>query len=938
METHPRGLGNLTSQPQYIPSNTLIARYAAPMFRPAIFILASLIVLQTLIKVWDSPLLLKSLLGFSIVIYTLVFIGRMRMKKETEHHFYTPHIQFIRGQASLICVTILILFLAAFGYYNHILWLLYILATLIISEHNSTPVALMTLLEVALVYVLATYLGWGIYTQNWQSPWSFWQANNSLGEHILGIWLITIVFHYLVRNIQGRDRAIAQQEKWRNRITEKWALTDNTSEKRQDLLDVISEITGGMAQLWQPRLLDGMLLDAKGEQAPIQITKASDNNQPVLWLRNRHRHKSEIGGCRLLPDPPPHPDASVQTIFPIRSQDSPHDLLGVLDIVCLQDKVPEYKIKSACHEINGLINDMRLLLINTMQHERQQLLWTLSLNLHHRANVSALCQQVVNDIVGELGFDFATISLVDTNEDLIRGEAECQANWIKNSIHPLSRNTSSREDIQSRTIRQGTTHVNNGKFEPCLDGKIWHKYQHRQFTRVWVAIPDPAISSQYPAVGTIEAGFDLRHRKTIPRDRILLLEQYACHIGLALADARAHQRTRELAEQLTTLQTLSHKMQQASAYFDLQQMIELIGESAKKLLEADIVMIYTLDQETKDIQLVYLTEQALQGNGTLHVSLGADILNYLYTNKCDHFSQEARQDELLVNLKNGRLSRQQRTFTQRQNIKSFAGLPLLDKRQNILGFLCVNYKVRREFHTEFKQIIKLFAAQAAVALEETYSHRLSRRLAISRERNHLKAELHHTLSQNLFGLAQYTNTVYRYAQTGDMVKMIQNLEKLKETTDESRESLHYMLDALEESPNGDTHFVEDLKAYIRRMQLLYPKVTIHFSPTFNEGVPSQIQFYLLRIVIECLNNALRHAQCSHIFITDQTRKFGGIELYIRDDGIGFNVSKARQNGHVGLSTMEHYAQQINSNLSIQSEEECGTQIQVSVPSFTYEAA
>lgn len=933
MKTHPYGLGSLITQPQFTPSNTLLARYAAPLYRPIIFLLAAIIVAETTYKLRDGPPFLILVLGASIIIYTIIFALRMRMKKATEHRYYTPKIQFIRGQASLFSVTLLIFLLALFGYYNHILWLLYVLAILIICEHNSTPVAFTTLMEVTLLYVFVTYLGWGLNTQNWIHPSAFWQANNSLGEHILGIWLITFVFHYLVRNIQGRDRAIDHQEKWRNQITEKWALTDEPDAKRQNLLSVVEEITGGSASLWQPRLKDGMLLNENGEQAPPRLVKAVEYNQPIMWLRQPNRRKKHMPPCLVLNDPPPHEEAAIQAIFPIRNQYPPNDLLGVLDIVCLQEKVDDHKIANACSEIGKLNNDIRLLLINMMQHKRAQLLLTLSLKLHHRADVHALCQQVVDDIVNELGYDFATISLVDNNEDLIRGEAECQADWIENSIHPLSRNTSRHEDIQCKTIRQGTTHINNGKFEPCLDGKIWYKNQHWQYTRAWLPIPDPAISSQYPAVGTIEAGFNRQHRETIPPDLILLLEQYAFHIGLALADAKAHQRTKELAEQLTSLQSRSHQIQQATVYFNLPQMISLIGESAEKLLDADIVMIYTLDNDTQQINLDYITEHSVQGHGELQVSLGADILNYLYQNKQPYFSQDARQDKLLVNMKNGRLNRRQRTFTQRQNIKSFAGLPLLDKKQNLLGFLCINYRTRRQFHEEFKQIIKIFAAQAAVALEDTVNHHLSRRIAIAQERNHIKTELHHTLSQNLFGLTQYTNTVYKYAQNGDVGHMIPNLDKLKDTADKSRETLRDMLNALDHTSDDSVSFVQELGDYIRRMDMLHQKVAIYFSHAHAEDVPSQIQFYLLRIVHEGINNALRHAQCQHIYILYTVEDTGGIDLLIQDDGIGFNVVKARQNGHFGLSSLEYYAQKINSFIKIKSEEACGTEIKVTVPPF-----
>ena len=930
MNEYPRGLGSLVFQSQYNSSSTWLARHAAPYFRPIIFTLAALIVAETAFKLRRAPVLVPLTLVGSLFVYGVVFVWRMRMKKSVERRFYQPRVQFVRGQASLLSVTFLIFVLAAYGCFNHMLWLLYVLATLLISEHNQTRTALLTLLEVAVLYVFVSYLGWGIYTRMWSDLLSFWAANDSLGEHILGIWLVTIVFHYLVRNIHGRNRAYDQQQKWLNLVTEKWALTDDPQEKRRALLEQVEELTGGIAVLWLPRLRDNQLRSAGGEEAHPDIVEAAAQTKPTLWLRDNGIKDRQIGSCRVIGGPPPDEHASVQIVFPIRQLEAPFELLGLLDIRCLHERVSDDKLRTACDDVMKIMNHARLLLINSRQNERQQLLWTLSIKLHHQLSVAELATQVVNDVVEELGFDFATISLVDDDEKLIRGVAQRNASWIAQSIHPLTTRSELKEDVQSKTIREGLTRINNGKYAQHLDGKIWHKHQHWRYTRAWIPIPDPAITAPYPALGTIEAGFERTQFESIPRDLIQLLEQYACHVGLALAQAETQERTQELAEELKMIQTLSQKMQRAAAYFEPYQMIQLIGKSAEKLLSADIVMVYTWNEEAQKLELAYQTMGSLKGHGHLFVSVYTRVMHQLYTDRRSYFSSDARQDPLLVNMKNGRLDRADRTFTQRQNIKSFAGVPLIGKRDNVLGFLCINYKRRREFHHELQQVIKLFAAQATVALEESYSHRLSRRIAIARERNYLKAELHHSLSQNLFGLTQYVNTAYKYAAVGQTDLALLNLGKLKAAADQSQESLHDMLNALEELSNGHIHFVHELEGYIARMELLHPHVAIDFQYGSDEMAPNQVQFCLLRIVREALNNALRHAQCRTIQISYHVDAAKGVDLVIQDDGIGFDAIKARLNGHYGLGTMDYYAHLINSSLMVNSHEDGGTRIQISV--------
>ncbi|MBK8989882.1 MAG: GAF domain-containing protein [Chloroflexi bacterium] len=930
MSDQPRGLGSLIFQPQYIPSSTWLARHAAPYFRPIIFVLVTLIVAETAFKHRHAPIIVPRTLVGSLAVYSAVFIWRMRMKKSVEHRFYHPHVQFFRGQISLLGVTLIIFVLATFGVYDHMLWLLYALATLLISEHNQTTTVILTLVEVAFLYFFATYLGWGLYTGEWLRGLAFWETNNSLGEHILGIWLVTIVFHYLVRNIHGRNRAYDQQQNWLNLATEKWASVGDPQEKRRAFIKQIEELTKGKAELWLPRLRDGVLRNEEGEIADPRIPEAASQAQPVIWLRSQMLVGKTIGSCLVREGSPVNEWASAQVIIPIRRSEKPHELLGVLTISCEQEQVSEYKLRTACDELMKMLGHIRLLLINSRQHEQQQLLWTLSIKLHHKLNVTEVAKQVADDVVQEFGFDFAAVSLVDDAENLIRCVADRNTMWGRNSIYPLSPQSGSKENIQSRTVREGISRFNDGKYSQYLDGKTWHQQQLWRYVRVWVPIPDPALTSPYPALGTIEGGFERSHQETIPQDLIHLLEQYACHVGLALANAEAHQRTQELAEELKTLQSLSQKMQHAAAYYEPYQMITLIGKSAEKLLKADIVMLYTLNEDTHELDLAYQTADAIRGYGQILISMYTRVMHQLYTDRTSYFSSNARQDPLLVNLKDGRLESGVRTFTQRQNIKSFAGVPLIGKREDVVGFLCINYRRRREFHHEFQEIIKLFAAQATVALEESYSHRLSRRIAIARERSHLKAELHHSLSQNLFGLTQYVNTACRYAEAGQTDMLLVNLGKLKATADQSQESLHDMLNALEEAPDGQISFIHELGDYIARMDLLHPHVDICFEYTSGEMVPSQVQFCLMRIVHEALNNALRHSQCRMVQIVYRVDAANGVELIIRDDGIGFNVIKARQNGRYGLGTMEYYAQQVNSSLTVNSHEGEGTRIQISV--------
>lgn len=924
MNRDTAGLGSLVNKPHYVPSNTRFARYAASNYRPVIYFLTTLIIVVHIYKYRAAPMPAKFGLVFAILGYTAVFIWRMKMKRKTEFYFYKPKVQFIRGQASIASVSIMIFLLAAHGYYDHMLWLLYVLATLLISEHNSTSVVLFTLAEVAGIYGAVSYLGWAWLTSDWMNIGKFWVDNDGLGSHILGIWLITFVFHYLVRNIHGRDKAFERQQKLLELATGQWMNAGKPHEQRAALVQYVENFTEAKVKLWIPRLRDGKYFNDAGLEAPQQTVTLAEEGLPTILCQIPFAGQKNRE-YQLLFEPPINQKAHAQIIIPIPPIDAPQELMAILDIQYIDTVPSEYKLEMDCSNLLKLIHHAQLILLNSSKTEQSQLEWSLSFQMHSLLNTKQLSQRVADDMVEQLGFDFATVSLVDDDEDLIRCVAGCNAKWVEASIHPMSG-----DDVQSQVIKRGKTILNNGKWKPYFDGRIWNRFKHARMSRVWVPIPDPSPHAPYPALGTIEAGFLHRHRKLIPNHLIHQLQQYAKHAGVALANAELHERTADLATGLTLLQEISREMQRAAAFYGPYQMIQLIGESAEKLLNADIITLYTFDEKTEQLDLAYKTVRAIRGKGRLSINLRSGLLHQLFTTRKSYYSSHARRDPILVNLKDGRLNCKDRTFTQRQNIKSVAGVPLTGKRDNIIGFLCINYCRRREFYAEFMQIIELFAEQATVALEETYEHRLARKVAIAQERNNLAAELHHALSQNLYGLKQYARTAQIYVQRNDLNRAMVNLNKVKESASWSLEELQDMLNYLHEYPNGHIDFVKELTEYIKRMKLLHPKTEILFNHSVEDIVSNQVQFYLLRIAREGINNALRHARSCSITIYYAVKAGGRTELTIQDDGIGFNVDKAKQSRRFGLGTMDYYARQINSSLHVISREGGGTCIQINV--------
>ncbi len=100
------------------------------------------------------------------------------------------------------------------------------------------------------------------------------------------------------------------------------------------------------------------------------------------------------------------------------------------------------------------------------------------------------------------------------------------------------------------------------------------------------------------------------------------------------------------------------------------------------------------------------------------------------------------------------------------------------------------------------------------------------------------------------------------------------------------------------------------------------------------NLPGSIALTCFRIVQECLTNAMRHAKATRIAVRASLSN-GAIHLDIRDNGLGFNVTRALERGSrgasVGLLSLQERVRALDGTLTFESDPSRGTTILVHVP-------
>jgi len=240
-------------------------------------------------------------------------------------------------------------------------------------------------------------------------------------------------------------------------------------------------------------------------------------------------------------------------------------------------------------------------------------------------------------------------------------------------------------------------------------------------------------------------------------------------------------------------------------------------------------------------------------------------------------------------------------------------LALIKFRLLILGFvgLVVNYLVT----------IQRTQAQALRDYASTREH-----LIASQERNRLARELHDTLAHSLAAV-----TVQLEA-----VKVIWDLQpdRAKQLVDESAETVRSglqetrrALQALRAETLESIGFIESIYELSKTARARYGfDVTVNASGDF-AWLTSDQEHVLYRIVQEALQNGAKHANAQRIDITVQSSE-NILRLSIVDDGIGFDPKNIGTDEHFGVQGMHERAQLIGADLTITSQTEQGTTIQV----------
>jgi signal transduction histidine kinase len=191
------------------------------------------------------------------------------------------------------------------------------------------------------------------------------------------------------------------------------------------------------------------------------------------------------------------------------------------------------------------------------------------------------------------------------------------------------------------------------------------------------------------------------------------------------------------------------------------------------------------------------------------------------------------------------------------------------------------------------------------------------------ERKRVASELHDNLSSLLSAVKMSVQAI-KPANLNDSEKKI--LQSVKEMTNmaynEVRNISHNILpEDLEEKG-----LVTTLQKLIDNINIS-EKLTIILKSNINEKIDPKIEFNLYSIILELINNIIKHAQANEANIIIEKNQ-GEINITVSDNGIGMEQNDLKG---LGLNNIKERAKAINAIFAIDSKKNIGTKIDISVP-------
>lgn len=223
-----------------------------------------------------------------------------------------------------------------------------------------------------------------------------------------------------------------------------------------------------------------------------------------------------------------------------------------------------------------------------------------------------------------------------------------------------------------------------------------------------------------------------------------------------------------------------------------------------------------------------------------------------------------------------------------------------------------------------------FERQQQETNEEIYNLMLTQQEKVDEakalEKKRISEELHDGILGRLFGTRLSLDSLNMNPSPEAVKTRSTYIEQLKDIEQDIRKVSH----ELNTDFIGNSGFRDIIKTLVERQCTAYKlNYKLNHRDEINwDAISNKTKIHIYRIIQESLQNIYKHAQAKTVEISFKLKN-NVIWLSIIDDGIGFDVTKARQG--IGLKNINSRAVDIDAEVKISSKKDSGTTLEIKIP-------
>jgi PAS domain S-box-containing protein len=252
------------------------------------------------------------------------------------------------------------------------------------------------------------------------------------------------------------------------------------------------------------------------------------------------------------------------------------------------------------------------------------------------------------------------------------------------------------------------------------------------------------------------------------------------------------------------------------------------------------------------------------------------------------------------------------------------GIPIMLNRK-VTGVLSI-FKDKTD--SSEIELYKLIANHIGTIIERENLKLEIRQTAIIQERQRLARDLHDSLNQSLYSLSLISNGGHDFLDQEKYAKVKDTFSQIDEIVHETQKELRYLIFNLKPSILEEEGLESALK---NRLMLVEKRAGIQFELNYhlNGAFSAEIESNLYNIIIEALNNIVKHSQSEKLVISISELD-EAIEVLISDFGVGFDPSVIDKSNQ-GIKNIKSRVKNIRGELHLFSKPGQGCKIQIFLP-------